>query len=365
MLCSPVNSQWLRRYTLGLPNAIRDLRYVAMEYLMRSGRSFVTFRRVTACAIASVGVALGIASPAAAAWPEQPINLILAYAPGGGTDIIARSIVPFIEKYLGDGARFTVVNRPGAGGDIGFGAIAAAQPDGYTIGFINTPTVMTIPIERKPAWGLQSFEPLGNVVDDPGTFCVHTENPIKTLAELQAYAKANPKLTTVGTTGVGSDDHLAMLMFERSAGVKMTHVPFKGSSEVRTAITGKHITVAAINVGEALQYLKGGSPLRCLGQMSASRLQAAATWPTFREQGFDFEMASLRGIAGPRGMPTAIRDRLVTALGRAAADPEFKAVAEKAFAPVRYLAPPAYEAELRAGDAQFRQLWKELPWSDK
>jgi tripartite-type tricarboxylate transporter receptor subunit TctC len=226
---------------------------------------------------------------AQAAWPEQPINMILAYAPGGGTDIIARAIAPFIEKQLGAGARITIINKPGAGGDIGFGSIAAAQPDGYTIGFINTPPVMTIPIERKTAWGLNSFEFLGNVVDDPGTFCVHADSPYKTLAELAAYAKANPKAVTVGTTGIGSDDHLAMLMFERSAGVSMTHVPFKGSSESRTAITGKHITVAAINVGEALQYLKGGSPLRCLGQMTAVRMSAAPDWPTFKEQGYNFE----------------------------------------------------------------------------
>ena len=129
---------------------------------------------------------------ASAAWPEQPINMVIAYAPGGGTDIIARNIIPYIEKYLGDGARITAVNRPGAGGDIGFGTIAAAPADGYTIGFVNTPPVITIPIERKTAWTLQSFDLLGNVVDDPGTFCVHNESPIKTLAELAAYAKANP-----------------------------------------------------------------------------------------------------------------------------------------------------------------------------
>jgi tripartite-type tricarboxylate transporter receptor subunit TctC len=301
--------------------------------------------------------------PARAAWPEQPINMILAYAPGGGTDIVARAIAPFLEKQLG--ARIVIVNRPGAGGDIGFGAIAAAQPDGYTIGFINTPPVMTIPIERKTNWSLNSFEFLGNVVDDPGTFCVHTESPLKTLADLQAHAKANPKAVTVGTTGIGSDDHLAMLLFEKTAGVAMTHVPFKGSSETRTAITGKHITVAAINVGEALQYLKSGSPLRCLGQMTAARMSVAADWPTFKEQGFNFEMASLRGIAAPKGLPAAIRERLATAIEKAAADPAFRAQAERAFAPVRYLGPVDYEAELRAGDTQFRQLWKELPWTDK
>ncbi|MEO7402895.1 MAG: tripartite tricarboxylate transporter substrate binding protein [Burkholderiales bacterium] len=314
---------------------------------------------------AGILVAGVFSSAASAAWPDQPINMIIAYAPGGGTDIIARSILPFIEANLGDGVRINVINRPGAGGDIGFAAIAAAAPDGYTIGFINTPPVFTIPIERKTSYTWQSFDVLGNLVDDPGTFCLHQDNPIKTLSELATFAKANPKAVTVGTTGVGSDDHLAMLLFEKSAGVQMTHVPFKGSSETRTAVTGKHITLAAINVGEALQYLKGGSPIRCLGQMTSARLSMAPDWPTFIEQGYKFEMASLRGLVAPKGLPAAIRERLVSAIERAVALPAFKAAAEKAFAPVRYLAPAAYEAELRAGDTQFRALWKELPWTDK
>ena len=318
--------------------------------------------------LASAAACMAAILPLAAhaAWPsDQPINLIIAYAPGGGTDIIARNIIPFIEKHLGDGAKINVINRPGAGGDIGFGAIAAAQPDGYTIGFINTPPVVSIPIERKVAWNWQGFDLLGNVVDDPGTFCVHNESPLKSLADLAAFARANPKVVTVGSTGVGSDDHLAMLFFEKSAGVQMTHVPFKGSADTRTAIIGKHITVAAINVGEALQYLKGGSPLRCLGQMTAARLPMAADWPTFREQGCAFEMASLRGIAAPKGLPAAVRARLAGAIEKAVADPAFKAAAERAFAPIRYLGPAAYEAELRSDDTRFRALWKELPWTDK
>ncbi len=325
------------------------------------------YRKFIGSLIIAVGLVAGaVPTLAVAAWPsDQPINMIIAFPPGGGTDVVARNMVPFIEKYLGDGAKITVVNRPGAGGGIGFGAIAAAQPDGYSIGFINSPAVMTIPIERSVPWSWQGYDLLGNVVDDPGTFCVHGESPIKSLADLQAHVRANPKTVTLGSTGVGSDDHLAMLFFEKSAGVQMTHVPFKGSADVRTAVIGKHITVAAINVGEALQYLKGGSPIRCLGQMTARRMTMAADWPTFREQGHAFEMASLRGLAAPKGLPAAIRERLVNAIERAAADPAFRAGAERVFAPIRYLGPAAYETELRADDARFRALWKELPWTDK
>jgi tripartite-type tricarboxylate transporter receptor subunit TctC len=300
-----------------------------------------------------------------AAYPEQPINMIIAYAPGGGTDLVARAIVPYIEKYLGEGARILVVNRPGAGGEIGFTALANAAPDGYTIGFINTPPLLTVPIERKTAFTWQSFDLLGNLVDDPDNFSVHADSPYKNLADLAAYAKANPNMVSVGTTGAGSDDHLAMLLFEKMAGVKMNHIPFKGAADVRTALAGKQIVVAAINVGEALQYSKGGTPMRQLGQMSQTRTTLAPDLPTFKEQGYDIELASLRGMAAPKGLPPAIRERLVKAVERAANDPAFQAQAAKFFAPLRYLPPPKYEIELRNADTQFRQVWKEIPWVDK
>jgi tripartite-type tricarboxylate transporter receptor subunit TctC len=313
-----------------------------------------------ACSLAGLLPATG-----AAAYPEQPITMIVAYAPGGGTDLVARAIAPFIEKYLGDGARIIILNRTGAGGEIGFTALANSAPDGYTLGFINTPNLLTIPIERKTAYTWQSFDLLGNLVDDPGNFSVHADSPIKNLAGLAAYAKANPNAVSVGTTGAGSDDHLAMLMFEKIAGVKMNHIPFKGSSDVRTALVGKQIVVGAINVGESLQFAKGGAPMRNLGQMSLTRSVLAPDLPTFKEQGYDMELASLRGMAAPKGLPPAIRERLVKAVERAVADPAFQVQAAKFYAPLRYLPPPKYEIELREAEAQFRQLWKEIPWMDK
>ena len=301
-----------------------------------------------------------------AAYPEKPITLIVAYPPGGGTDVVARAIAPFLEKYLGGGARVLVVNRSGAGGEVGMAAIANAPADGYTIGFVNTPPLMTIPIERQANFGgPQRFELLGNIIDDPCNFSVHTDTPVKNLQELAAWARANPGRLTVGTTGVGSDDHLLLLMFERAAGVKMTHVPFKGSSEVRAAIMSKQIDVAAQNVGEALQSIRGGAAMRNLGQFGPARSNLAPDLPTGREQGFAFEMVALRGMAAPKGMPPDILERLVKAVAQSAADPEFQAQAVKVFAPLRYLTPAQFDAEVRAGEAQFKELWKELPWADK
>ncbi len=316
--------------------------------------------------VAALCTALMLLPAAARAqYPERPINVIVAYSPGGGTDLIARAIAPFIEKNLGGGARLVVVNRAGAGGEIGFAALAAAAPDGYTIGFVNTPPLLTIPIERPAQFGWQRYEYLGNIIDDPCNFSVHADTDIKDLKQLAAYAKANPGVVTVGTTGIGSDDHLAMLMFGRAAGVQLRHIPFKGSADVRAAISGKQITVAAINIGEAMQYQKGGTPLRNLVQMSPARTNLAPDLATAREQGYDIELSSLRGMVAPKGLPPEIRDRLVKAIERSVADPEFQAKAVQFFSPLRYLPPAQYETLVREADTTYRLLWKELPWADK
>ena len=301
-----------------------------------------------------------------AAYPEKPITMIVAYSPGGGTDLIARAIAPYLEKYLGGGARMVIVHRPGAGGEIGFAAIANAPADGYTIGFVNTPPLITVPIERSAQFGgPQRFELLGNVIDDPCNFSVHSEAPFRNLRELAEFAKANPGKVTVGSSGIGSDDHLVMLMFERAAGVKMTHVPFKGAADVRTALLSKQITVGAINIGEAVQSIKGGAPMRNIGQFAPARATVAPELPTAREQGYDIELSSLRGMAAPRGLPPEIRERLVKAVAAASADPEFQAKATSVFAPLRYLSPAEFARVIKDAEVDFRKLWQEIPWGDK
>jgi tripartite-type tricarboxylate transporter receptor subunit TctC len=310
-----------------------------------------------------VGASLSLG--AHAAYPDKPITMIVSYAPGGGTDLTARAIAPYIEKYLGNNARIIILNKTGAGGAIGFAQLASSPADGYTIGMINTPNVLTIPIERKSDFHWQRYDLLGNLVDDPGNFAVHADDPIKNLKDLAAYAKAHPGDVSVGTTGAGSDDHLAMLQFERAAGVKMNHIPFKGAADVRTAIAGKQITVAAINVGEAMQALKGGTPMRNLGSMSATRSPLAPDLPTFKEQGFDIELASLRGLAAPKGLPPDVRAALVKAVAQAANDPEFKTKAASIYAPLRFLPPDQYADALKQAEAQFNALWKVVPWTDK
>ncbi len=305
------------------------------------------------------------AGPAMAGYPEHPISMVVSYAPGGGTDLVARAIAPYIQKYLGDGANIVVLNRPGAGGAIGFTEIKRAKPDGYTIGFVNTPNLLTIPIERKVNYHWSDYDLLGNLIDDPDGFAVSGKSEIKTLKDLEAFAKANPGKVTVGTTGIGSDDHLAMIKFEKLTGTTLTHVPFKGAGEVRNAIQSGQIMMAAMNVGEVLAYQKGGTDIRLLGAMSEQRSALAPELPTFKEQGYDVVMASLRGIAAPKGLPEDVAQKLQQAVQKASTDPEFIGKAKTMFVPLRYMDAQAYKQELQTDEQEFRQLWKVSPWSEK
>ena len=309
--------------------------------------------------------AMSYAPAAQAAYPEHPINMIVSYAPGGGTDLVARALAPYIEKHLG-GARIVVVNRPGAGGEIGFSEVARAKPDGYTIGFINTPNLLTIPIQRKAQYHWTDFDLIGNLIDDPDSFAINTQKfpEIKNLKDLEAYARANPGMVTVGTTGAGSDDHLAMLQFEKATGVEMLHVPYKGAADVRTAVTGGEIMLAAMNIGEVLAYKAGGTPIQPFGVMAEAPSNLAPELPTFKSEGYDIIMSSLRGIGAPKGLPDDVRVALVEAVEKAANDPEFVQKAKEMFTPLRYLGPDAYKAELEMNEAMFKKTWEETPWAE-
>ena len=155
-----------------------------------------------------------------------------------------------------------------------------------------------------------------------------------------------------------------MLLLARAAGITLTHVPYAGSAAVHAAVASKSLMVAGINVGEALSYSKGGTPLRHLGQMSEIRAVIAPNLPTLKEQGYDIVMASLRGMAAPKGMPPAVLAQLVEAVDKAANDPAFKERSAKMFTPLRFLGPAAFSKELAETERGFKKLWQELPWTE-
>ncbi|WP_205082662.1 tripartite tricarboxylate transporter substrate binding protein [Paracraurococcus ruber] len=303
-----------------------------------------------------------LAQGAGAAFPDRPLTMVLAFPAGGGTDAAARPLAKIMEKYLGQ--PIAVVNRPGASGEIGFSELARARPDGYTIGFLNTPTIVTIPIERPQArFRLDDFAPVLNIVDDPGAIWVLPDSPIRSVADLVAEAKRRPGQISYGTSGIGSDDHLAVLALERVTGTKFLHIPFAGGAPVRTATLSKQIELAVTNMGEAIGDYRQGL-FRPIGQMGTARWPVMPDVPTFREQGFDVVEGSMRGLAAPAGLPKPVLERIAEAARKAVADPEWQAVATQLALPLRLLGPDEYRAELVAMKAHYEKLWAAHPWRD-
>jgi len=312
----------------------------------------------------AVAAASSLPFPAARAseWqPDRPITLIVAFAAGGGTDTAARTLGRFIERDLGQPV--VVTNRAGAGGEIGWSELARAKPDGYTIGFTNTPNIITVPIERQARFRFEDFAFIANIVDDPGGMWVLADSPIASLAALVEEARRRPGEISYGTTGVGSDDHLAMLALQRLTGTRFLHVPFGGSSQVRTALLARQLSLAVVNMAEGVADWRQGM-VRPLGAIAPRRWDGAAEVPTFRELGFDVVESSLRGVGAPAGVPRPVLDRLALSVKRAVEHPEFKAAAAQQLLPLRYLGPDEYRAELLALRATYERLWREHPWRD-
>jgi len=234
-------------------------------------------------------------------WPDKPINLIISYAAGGGTDVGARMLTPYVEKELG--VSINIINKPGGGGWVGWTELAHAKPDGYTIGYLNTPNLMTGYLDPKQnrKENLESFTPIANHITDAGAIAIRPDEKrftdIKSMIE---YAKNNDLTAT--STGVGSDDHFASLKLNHKFGTKFTAVHNKGSAESQAAVMGGHVDVLFANVGELTKLHESGE-IKIIGIMAEERSPFLPDVPTLKESGFEGVLsASARGIGAPAGL---------------------------------------------------------------
>ena len=295
-------------------------------------------------------------------YPARPIEMIVAFPAGGGTDIGARSIARFMERNLGSGTRLGVVNRHGAGGEVGWTALAQSRADGYTIGFINAPAIVSMTIEKQTRFTLDSFDPIGNLVTDPNVLFVHKDSQLQSLSDLVAFAKANPGAFTIGTSGApGNSEHLALLVMQRRADIRFNHAPFGGSAPLKTALLGRHVPAATLGLSEVVQDAREGK-IRVLGLMAEQRHRWLPDLATFREQGIDVVASSSRGIVAPKGTPAPALAKLRDALGKAVADPEYKETAEKSLIPLDYRDAEAQAAMLKQMHADLVAVWQATPW---
>lgn len=299
-------------------------------------------------------LSVGTATAALAEWPaDRPIEMIVAFAPGGGTDIMLRTLAPYLEKNLG--AQIPVLNRPGASGEIAYTALAQAKPDGYTISSLNTPGFLTMRIDRELRFDPAKICPIARIVEDPGMFVVQDASEYNSLADLVAFAKENPGAVSIGTTGVGTDEHLAMLQLEEAAGIDLTAVPFGGANEAKTALLGGHVTAIGLNVGEFASTEPG--QIKGLAQFSTERSNLLPDTPTAAEQGFDVIMSSERGLAAPCDVPEDLRVKLSEAVDKALADPEFQEKAKAQGLALSYQSGADWSAAMPERLARFEEIF--------
>lgn len=310
--------------------------------------------------VLAASASMMLASAALAAYPEKEIQLLVGFSAGGGTDVMARTVAPFVEKYLGNGAKLVIKNIPGAGGRIAVTAVAEAAPDGYTLGTYNLPGVMARTIDgTKVMYKVDSFTFLANMVNDPNVFVTGKNTGIDTMANLVDKAKKEPGAVTVGMAAMSGDDRFALTSLEIATGTKFNVVPFKGTAPTRSAVMGGHVPVAVMNVSEVTGFR---NEFNVLGVTAAKRSAFAPDIPTLKEQGFNVINGSLRGFVGPTGMPPAITAKLIAAFKQAFDDPELQA-AMKASANVTELTIGGDFKALNAQQLQrAKDVFKATPW---
>jgi tripartite-type tricarboxylate transporter receptor subunit TctC len=260
-------------------------------------------------ALLVMAIAALVAVPAfAQEWPTKPVKIVVPFAPGGGSDFIAR----YIAKRLGDELKqpFIIENRPGAGGNIGTEIGIKSPPDGYTLTLIASSYTVNPSVYKLNFDPVADITPIVQISQGPLLIVVPPSLPVKTLQELVALAKAKPESVNFASSGSGSIVHAASELFNLRAGIKMTHVPYKGSGPALTDTLAGTTQVFFSSASTALPQIQGGK-LRVLAVTTAKRIPALPNVPTVQEAGIaDYNVTLWHGLIGPKGMPTAIVDKI-------------------------------------------------------
>ena len=289
---------------------------------------------------------LAAGAGAAEEYPAKPIELIVAYPPGGGTDMTARAVADVAQKYVGQ--PLVVVNKPGATGTIGTQYVVASKPDGYTILVAGGSETVSLPhFKSLPYNPVNDFEPIIRITVERFGFYVKTDAPWKTIAEFIADAKKNPEKFSYATSGIGGIHHAAVMVLEKRTGIKLTHVPNKGGAETLAAVAGGHVNIAMAAPNEAYALVQGGR-VRALALVSATRSATEPNTPVMKELGYDLVIENQKGFVFPKGTPKAIIQKLHEGLKKVFDDPQFKANAEKLKLELAYLGPEDFRKSLKS-----------------
>jgi tripartite-type tricarboxylate transporter receptor subunit TctC len=313
------------------------------------------FCAALAAAIAAAITTLPRASYAQADYPNRAIRIVVPYAAGGSTDLVARVVAAELQKTLGH--TVLIENRPGASGNVGTVVVARAQPDGYTL-LLNTSSFMANASLFKPAPydPIREFEPIADIASSPTAIAANVNAGINTVGDMIAQAKADPQKLNYGTGGPGSMPHLTIELLKLKAGVNLTHVPFGGGGPAMQATLAGTIQLTAGNLGNMMGQLESGA-LKGVALTSAKRWPELPNVPTLVESGYpDFVMEGTHVLVAPAGTPKAIIDRLGKATVEAVRRPEVSSKFRQAGLEVIAGGPAELKARIAKEVPEFRDL---------
>ena len=309
-------------------------------------------RSVAALAMLVPAVCLG---QGAASYPDKPIKLVVPYPPGGSTDPVARLLAQDIAPRIGQ--PIVVDNRPGAAGSIGTEAVARAAPDGYTI-LLHTSVIATDPtLKKTAAYDVKrDLAPITLAVTGPYLVVVNPSLPVKNIAELIAFAKANPGKLFYGSAGQGSSGHLIGELFKQAAGIEMTHVPYKGGGPSITGLMGNEVQLLFDTLGGSRSLAESGK-LRALAVTSPARSPVMPNVPTVSESGLkDFQAVYWLGLFAPSKTPPPVVDKLYREIKQSLDNPEIKAKLLEQGNVAQALPPPEFAKVLDADIQRYKTV---------
>ncbi|SAI00802.1 lipoprotein [Bordetella ansorpii] len=291
-------------------------------------------------------LALSAAGSHAGGFPDHPIRLLVGYGPGGGTDLIARLVATHVSQELGQPV--VVENKPGAGGNIATDQVARSARDGYTLLLAANTVTINPHLYRNLATDIQrDVRGVGIIATSPIVLVAGPGSPFSTLDELLAYAKANPGKVSYGSPGVGTPQHLAVELLAHMSGLRMTHVPYKGSSQSLSDLLAGHIPLVSAAINSAQPYIESGK-LRGLAVADAGRLDRLKAVPAIAERVKGYEVRIWYGLMAPANTPDAVVARLNQALAAAAKHPEMQARMQELGYELALGTPSAMDAEVAA-----------------
>jgi len=314
------------------------------------------FRRTFALASLGAAAAVAAATPATAQeFPAEPIEFIVPWSPGGGSDTLMRIVSNHIEPYLGQ--PMPVINMPGVSGTLGLEEATKREADGYTVAQVHEGLLVSHHTDiTEVNW--DDFEPIAALTSSPQIVVTNADRPYETFEEFVAYAKENPGEVKVGVTLAGVP-HLHMAMIEEAAGIEFSYVGFEGTGERIRGLVGGHIDAAMGDIASAGEFVANGD-LRFLAAGSNERLEQAPEVPTLMELGYDLELSVNRGIVAPTGTPPARIDVVETALEELQGDEAYVEALNNAGAEAVFRDQEAYRSYLETLDATVARLASKL-----